>query len=130
MGMLCSSKVTNILQVGCGHDHQWRVHKYGYNYNCRSSLSYSNFCSKTTFSVYMPYLTTTKQDCARNNLLVVRAVSIPESADGGSEANSANTLDGPLQLGAMFCLWYTLNIYFNIYNKQVIILLIIMYYFL
>ncbi|CAO2836813.1 unnamed protein product [Amaranthus hypochondriacus] len=68
----------------------------------------------------MPYLTTTKQDCARNNLLVVRAVSIPESADGGSEANSANTLDGPLQLGAMFCLWYTLNIYFNIYNKQVL----------
>ncbi|KAL2925616.1 Phosphoenolpyruvate/phosphate translocator 2 chloroplastic, partial [Bienertia sinuspersici] len=54
------------------------------------------------------------------NLLVVEAVSIPESADGGVEAKSSSSLAGPLMLGGMLCLWYLLNIYFNIYNKQVL----------
>ncbi|KNA21865.1 hypothetical protein SOVF_039350 [Spinacia oleracea] len=53
------------------------------------------------------------------NLLVVQAVSTPERADEGDETNSS-IVAVPLQLGGMFCLWYLLNIYFNIYNKQVL----------
>ncbi|XP_050380575.1 phosphoenolpyruvate/phosphate translocator 2, chloroplastic-like isoform X2 [Argentina anserina] len=41
----------------------------------------------------------------------------PESA---GEASEPSGLARTLQLGAMFCIWYLLNIYFNIYNKQVL----------
>ena len=40
----------------------------------------------------------------------------PESA---GEASESSGLARTLQLGAMFGIWYLLNIYFNIYNKQV-----------
>lgn len=40
----------------------------------------------------------------------------PESA---GEASESSGLTRTLQLGAMFGIWYLLNIYFNIYNKQV-----------
>lgn len=55
---------------------------------------------------------------------VVRAVSIPENADGGAETETAAAASSGLitsfQLVGMFGLWYLLNIYFNIFNKQVL----------
>ncbi|PKU75604.1 phosphoenolpyruvate/phosphate translocator 2, chloroplastic [Dendrobium catenatum] len=50
--------------------------------------------------------------------LVVRASSVPESA-GESSAKSSELLQ-TLLLGSLFGLWYLFNIYFNIYNKQVL----------
>ena len=55
-------------------------------------------------------------------LWVVRATSVPESADGGAEAEATRdrgSLVRGVQLTGMFGLWYLLNIYFNIFNKQV-----------
>ncbi|KAJ8440142.1 hypothetical protein Cgig2_003467 [Carnegiea gigantea] len=55
-------------------------------------------------------------------LWVVRATSVPETADGGAEAEATQdrgSLVRGLQLTGMFGLWYLLNIYFNIFNKQV-----------
>ncbi|XP_061953692.1 phosphoenolpyruvate/phosphate translocator 1, chloroplastic-like [Populus nigra] len=47
----------------------------------------------------------------------VRATAVPESAGGGEEKSS---LVKTLELGLLFGLWYLFNIYFNIYNKQVL----------
>lgn len=52
--------------------------------------------------------------------LEVRAASVPESAGESAESSS---LFKTLELGALFGLWYLFNIYFNIYNKQVTILM-------
>lgn len=123
---LCAtSRVTNILQAGCSGN-QWRTQKFSYN-NARStwidptSLNShgGNSCLKTLVLLsFRPlHLTTTK--IGSRDSLVVRAVSIPENTDGGPEAKSSS-LARLLQLGGMFCLWYLLNVYFNIYNKQVL----------
>ncbi|GMH01273.1 hypothetical protein Nepgr_003112 [Nepenthes gracilis] len=48
---------------------------------------------------------------------VVRATSVPETA---GEAPNSSSLAETLQLGLLFGLWYVFNIYFNIYNKQVL----------
>ncbi|KAK9272245.1 hypothetical protein L1049_002616 [Liquidambar formosana] len=53
----------------------------------------------------------------RYNDVKVRAASVPGSAD---ETAKSNSLARTLQLGSLFGLWYLLNIYFNIYNKQVL----------
>ncbi|KAL6964405.1 hypothetical protein U1Q18_035460 [Sarracenia purpurea var. burkii] len=47
----------------------------------------------------------------------VRAASVPESA--GEDAKTSSLVN-TFQLGALFGLWYLFNIYFNIYNKQVL----------
>ncbi|XP_009773988.1 triose phosphate/phosphate translocator, non-green plastid, chloroplastic-like isoform X1 [Nicotiana tabacum] len=47
----------------------------------------------------------------------VRATSVPESA---GEAPKSKPLTDTLVLGSLFGLWYLFNIYFNIYNKQVL----------
>ncbi|KAJ4831487.1 holo-[acyl-carrier-protein] synthase [Turnera subulata] len=47
----------------------------------------------------------------------VKATAIPESAN---QSETSSDLMKTFQLGAMFGLWYLLNIYFNIYNKQVL----------
>ncbi|XP_044503778.1 phosphoenolpyruvate/phosphate translocator 2, chloroplastic-like [Mangifera indica] len=52
----------------------------------------------------------------RFDSLKVMATSAPESVD---EAPKSKAL-GTLQLGGMFALWYSLNIYFNIFNKQLL----------
>nr|GMD36314.1 triose phosphate/phosphate translocator, non-green plastid, chloroplastic-like [Ipomoea batatas] len=46
----------------------------------------------------------------------VRAASVPESAGEASQSKFGDTL----VLGSLFGLWYLFNIYFNIYNKQVL----------
>ncbi|XP_052195582.1 phosphoenolpyruvate/phosphate translocator 2, chloroplastic-like isoform X1 [Diospyros lotus] len=53
----------------------------------------------------------------RTNGFKVGATSMPENAD---EAAKSEELFRTLQLGSMFVVWYLLNIYFNIYNKQVL----------
>ncbi|XP_015069702.1 phosphoenolpyruvate/phosphate translocator 1, chloroplastic [Solanum pennellii] len=47
----------------------------------------------------------------------VRATSVPESA---GEPPKSKPLMETLVLGSLFGLWYLFNIYFNIYNKQVL----------
>ncbi|KAI3820756.1 hypothetical protein L1987_08304 [Smallanthus sonchifolius] len=49
----------------------------------------------------------------------VRA-SVPDSADGGEAALGKSKLGETIVLGSLFGLWYLFNIYFNIYNKQVL----------
>lgn len=49
--------------------------------------------------------------------MTVRASSVPESA---GESEKSGNLVQTLQLGSLFGLWYLFNIYFNIYNKQVL----------
>ncbi|XP_062170232.1 triose phosphate/phosphate translocator, non-green plastid, chloroplastic-like [Alnus glutinosa] len=49
--------------------------------------------------------------------LEVRATSVPESAGESAESSG---LSKTVELGALFGLWYLFNIYFNIYNKQVL----------
>lgn len=48
----------------------------------------------------------------------VAATLVPEA--NSDEPTKSDTLVQTLQLGAMFGIWYVLNIYFNIYNKQVL----------
>ncbi|KAE8722033.1 Phosphoenolpyruvate/phosphate translocator 2 isoform 2 [Hibiscus syriacus] len=52
-----------------------------------------------------------------NNGLSVRAQEVPENI---GETKGSTGLATSLQLGAMFAIWYLLNIYFNIFNKQVL----------
>lgn len=53
----------------------------------------------------------------RWNGFKVRAASVPENT---GETRKRKDLVGTLKLGSMFAIWYLLNIYFNIYNKQVL----------
>ncbi|KAJ0571281.1 hypothetical protein HanHA300_Chr05g0188501 [Helianthus annuus] len=51
----------------------------------------------------------------------VKAASVPDSADGGDAAAlKKSKLMETVVLGSLFGLWYLFNIYFNIYNKQVV----------
>lgn len=47
----------------------------------------------------------------------LRSAAAPDSRD---EAAKADKLVRTVQLAAMFGVWYLLNIYFNIFNKQVL----------
>ncbi|CAA2954132.1 triose phosphate phosphate translocator, non-green plastid, chloroplastic-like [Olea europaea subsp. europaea] len=51
--------------------------------------------------------------------VVVRATSVPETA-GAAESPQSKSVTDTLVLGTLFGLWYLFNIYFNIYNKQVL----------
>ncbi|KAF3437014.1 hypothetical protein FNV43_RR19767 [Rhamnella rubrinervis] len=51
------------------------------------------------------------------NRFELRATSVPESA---GESARSDSIFKTLELGALFGLWYLFNIYFNIYNKQVL----------
>ncbi|KAF3444636.1 hypothetical protein FNV43_RR14329 [Rhamnella rubrinervis] len=53
----------------------------------------------------------------RYDNLVVRAALLPDSA---GDTTNPSELAKTLQLGSMFLIWYLLNIYFNIFNKQVL----------
>lgn len=50
----------------------------------------------------------------------VRAISVPESPDASESPKSSSARD-TLVLGTLFGLWYLFNVYFNIYDKQVVI---------
>ncbi|MBA0577039.1 hypothetical protein Golob_023928, partial [Gossypium lobatum] len=47
----------------------------------------------------------------------VRATPVPGNV---GDTNDSSGLATSMQLGAMFAIWYILNIYFNIFNKQVL----------
>ncbi|KAL0431647.1 UNVERIFIED_CONTAM: Phosphoenolpyruvate/phosphate translocator 2, chloroplastic [Sesamum radiatum] len=79
------------------------IHNYGY-----SLLSISNSNSRT--SSY-------KLASKRSREFKVRSAAVPESRN---EVTSIDERIRILQLGSMFAIWYLLNIYFNIYNKQVL----------
>ncbi|XP_064979065.1 phosphoenolpyruvate/phosphate translocator 1, chloroplastic-like [Musa acuminata AAA Group] len=49
-----------------------------------------------------------------------RAASVPDSASAGDGATVSGGILQTVQLGSLFGLWYLFNIYFNIYNKQVL----------
>ncbi|CAL9158302.1 phosphoenolpyruvate/phosphate translocator 2, chloroplastic [Musa acuminata AAA Group] len=49
-----------------------------------------------------------------------RAASVPDSASAGDGATDSGGILQTVQLGSLFGLWYLFNIYFNIYNKQVL----------
>ncbi|KAJ9140314.1 hypothetical protein P3X46_030975 [Hevea brasiliensis] len=53
----------------------------------------------------------------KTELFEVRATAVPENA---GEAEKSSSLTKTLELGLLFGLWFLFNIYFNIYNKQVL----------
>ncbi|XP_042502401.1 phosphoenolpyruvate/phosphate translocator 1, chloroplastic-like [Macadamia integrifolia] len=75
----------------------------------------SPLCSSSRFSSWIsaPPLVSDR----RKKDFEVEATSIPESA---GESAKSNNLIRTLELGLLFGLWYLFNIYFNIYNKQVL----------
>lgn len=54
----------------------------------------------------------------RSGNFPVRAAPVPENLDGAS--SPSDDLSRTFLLGSMFGIWYLLNIYFNIFNKQVL----------
>ncbi|KAH7550470.1 hypothetical protein ACOSP7_024187 [Xanthoceras sorbifolium] len=74
--------------------------------------------SSPSSSMFRPWTAVPFIDPEAKNRFEVRATAVPESA-GGEEEKSSN-LSKTLQLGLLFGLWYLFNIYFNIYNKQVL----------
>ncbi|XP_009610913.1 phosphoenolpyruvate/phosphate translocator 2, chloroplastic-like isoform X1 [Nicotiana tomentosiformis] len=70
-----------------------------------------------TTSISSPSFSSFNRNTYRFALLKVRAVTgNAEESEGSKPRELAQTL----QLGAMFGTWYLLNIYYNIYNKQVL----------
>jgi solute carrier family 35 protein E1 len=45
---------------------------------------------------------------------------LPPVSDAAAASDSGGGIAGAVQLGALIVAWYLLNIYFNIYNKQVL----------
>ncbi|KAL9252955.1 Phosphoenolpyruvate/phosphate translocator 2, chloroplastic-like protein [Drosera capensis] len=56
----------------------------------------------------------------RSDLVVVRAAAEEAAGAGEEEVKEVGKVGETLQLGLLFGLWYLFNIYFNIYNKQVL----------
>ncbi|KAI8541459.1 hypothetical protein RHMOL_Rhmol08G0062400 [Rhododendron molle] len=80
--------------------------------SCRGKLclhSDSSFNRKSSVSLFVSN--------QRWNGLKVRAASVPGNT---GETQQSKDSVGTLKLGSMFAIWYLLNIYFNIYNKQVL----------
>ncbi|XP_042496571.1 phosphoenolpyruvate/phosphate translocator 1, chloroplastic-like isoform X2 [Macadamia integrifolia] len=50
----------------------------------------------------------------------VEAISVPESAGESGESAKSSSLIKTLEIGLLFGMWTLFNIYFNIYNKQVL----------
>ncbi|XP_077253596.1 triose phosphate/phosphate translocator, non-green plastid, chloroplastic-like [Tasmannia lanceolata] len=78
--------------------------------SCSRSSSSSGFPGK----ISVPSLLSDRSP----NDFRVRATSVPESSDESSAKSS--DFSQTLILGSLFGLWYLFNIYFNIYNKQVL----------
>ncbi|KAD5961145.1 hypothetical protein E3N88_12618 [Mikania micrantha] len=89
-----------------------RIHTYKSTNNLNTSViafrSYSIFNNSSLFF----------QNRARYDLSVVRAAASTPEASG--ESTNPAAIGRTLQLAAMFGTWYLLNIYFNIFNKQVL----------
>ncbi|XP_074316250.1 phosphoenolpyruvate/phosphate translocator 1, chloroplastic-like [Silene latifolia] len=85
---------------------------YGFNLNRRSESNFDGLISLPTLK---------KSPSKIDDVAVVRA-SVPENAGGadGEVAKPAVAVNRTLELGILFGAWYLFNIYFNIYNKQVL----------
>ncbi|CAL9110177.1 unnamed protein product [Musa acuminata var. zebrina] len=59
-------------------------------------------------------------DRSPDDRFAARAASVPDSASAGDGATVSGGILQTVQLGSLFGLWYLFNIYFNIYNKQVL----------
>ncbi|CAI9777323.1 unnamed protein product [Fraxinus pennsylvanica] len=75
--------------------------------------SHSILSRSSTSSFNKEYLSRTSFE-----FKVKSSAAVPESVS--ESGNSSNDMVKTLQLGSMFSVWYLLNIYFNIYNKQVL----------
>ncbi|KAI3520750.1 hypothetical protein L1887_10201 [Cichorium endivia] len=85
---------------------------------CRSTSSNTSGLTFASYSTQNKYLLLFPKRNRNDSVVVVRAAaSAPESS--GESANPAK-FSRTLQLAAMFGVWYLLNIYFNIFNKQVL----------
>ncbi|PHT91735.1 Phosphoenolpyruvate/phosphate translocator 2, chloroplastic [Capsicum annuum] len=85
------------------------------NNKFNSPLQHYVFHNARSYSIHRNNVTNHK--LCRLDLLKVRAVA--ENAEG-SEASKPREVVRKLQLGVMFGIWYLLNIFYNIYNKQVL----------
>lgn len=74
-----------------------------------SCLQISHFSTFERFSTRIP-------SNRRYSNIKVRAALVPDNVD---ETQKSSAVIRTLQLGGMFAVWYLLNIYFNIFNKQV-----------
>ncbi|KAJ0905738.1 putative triose phosphate/phosphoenolpyruvate translocator, sugar phosphate transporter [Helianthus annuus] len=80
---------------------------YKTTYSVPSFRSYSIFNSSSILKKRIHY-----------DIVVARAAASASEASG--ESSNAAEIGRTLQLAAMFGVWYLLNIYFNIFNKQVL----------
>ncbi|KAL8158971.1 hypothetical protein V2J09_000508, partial [Rumex salicifolius] len=78
-----------------------------------SLSSSSSFCSPVNLISKPSFLAGRRSD----DDFAVHAASVPESV--GEEPESGS-MAKTLQLGLLFGMWYIFNIYFNLYNKQVL----------
>ncbi|KAM6570020.1 hypothetical protein CsatB_018005 [Cannabis sativa] len=81
----------------------------------RRSWSLSSSSSSSSAFKFRPWSSVPSD--GETNRFEVRASPVPESAGEVAESSS---LKKTLVLGLLFGLWYLFNIYFNIYNKQVL----------
>ncbi|XP_007215759.2 phosphoenolpyruvate/phosphate translocator 2, chloroplastic [Prunus persica] len=100
------SASTSLIQLDnltCVHRLSWQTLFYTISSSSSSFPSFNKISASFLFS------------SQRYDNLKVRAA--PETAE---EASNPSRMVKTLQLGALFGIWYLLNIYFNIYNKQVL----------
>ncbi|KAK3224809.1 hypothetical protein Dsin_004671 [Dipteronia sinensis] len=74
--------------------------------------------SSSSSSMFRPWAAVPLIDPEAKNRFEVRATAVPESVGGEEEKSSS--MNKTLVLGLLFGFWYLFNIYFNIYNKQVL----------
>ncbi|KAI4343747.1 hypothetical protein L6164_011057 [Bauhinia variegata] len=96
-----SSKPTESFNVACSSSFARR----SWSFSPSSSFKFRPWTSVSSLAPSDP-------DASR---FEAKASSVPESAD-----DSSGSLSKTLVLGSLFGLWYLFNIYFNIYNKQVL----------
>ncbi|KNA25751.1 hypothetical protein SOVF_004130 [Spinacia oleracea] len=81
-----------------------------------SSFNLSRKSSRFDGLVSLPSLKFSGKRSLKDDV-VVKATSVPESADADE---GPKAMSKTLELGILFGMWYLFNIYFNIYNKQVL----------
>ncbi|KAI4336154.1 hypothetical protein L6164_014719 [Bauhinia variegata] len=85
------------------------------NIVCSTSFARRSWClSPSSAFKFRPFSSIPPSDPSVNRL-EAGATSVPESAD-----ESSGSLFKTVELGVLFGLWYLFNIYFNIYDKQVL----------
>lgn len=93
-------------------------------YKSRSSLSSSPSLSTSSFSSWTPLVSSHSSSkfisltpLHSSTRFQTKATTTIDAADS---SDSSSPLFKALELGVLFCLWFSFNIYFNIYNKQVL----------